>query len=540
MTDPETKSNIFAAIDIGTNSIRLAVIRVEAGGRWTTLSVQREVVRLGDGEFEQDLLTPEAIDRGTLVCSQFARIARGYGAGEIVAFATSAVREAENRDKFIERVLAECGIQVHVISGVEEARLIWLGVSSGIDFKGRSGLLIDIGGGSTEMIVGSVSGHQSLDSVRLGAIRLSNRFFNDAEPVGLDYMAKVKSYVEGAANHAIRRVKAAGFDFAVGSAGTINALAAIIERRTDEPIREQSNPTFSIAELQDTVAMLCRLPLSERRKVAGMDANRADIILGGAAIILTLMEQLEISRLMVSDRGLREGILLDHVLREEGVRLNFQSQSVRRRSILQLAQVCKYDEVHALQIARLALRLFDESARLGLHDYGAAERELLEYAALTHDIGAFLSQSNHHKHAYYMIRNYDLLGFNESEVEIIANVAMYHHNRIPRKSHSNLMDLDRASRKSIEVLSALLRVAEGLDRSHQGLVRSLDLHRREDPDRLELELYSSEECHLELWAVQQKSESFERTFGLPLTAIVHPLTVQRKEHASELSAVPSP
>ena len=259
--------------------------------------------------------------------------------------------------------------------------------------------------------------------------------------------------------------------------------------------------------------MLCRLPLEERRKVPGMDPNRADIILGGAVVILTLMEQLSADRLTVSDRGLREGILLDHVLRGDEARHNFQMVSVRRRSILQLARACNYEAENAQQIVKLALKLFDETALLKMHPYGKWERELLEYAAIAHDIGAFLSHSNHHRHAYYLIRNYDLLGFNDTEIDIIANVALYHHKGTPRKHHSNLANMDRASRRCVETLSAILRIAEGLDRSHLGLVRDIMFERTKKPDRSVLTLLSEAGCQLEMWGAQNNREPFERIFG---------------------------
>ncbi len=516
MAGPQSLPNVFAAIDIGTNSIRLAVMRVEDGDKTTTLAIQREVVRLGEGEFEKDEMTPEAIERGALVCTRFAEAARGFGASEIIAFATSAVREAENREAFIERVRQDAGIEVRVISGMEEARLIWLGVSSGIELHGRTAMLIDIGGGSTEVIVGNVGGYSILESMRLGAIRLSNRFFTDPGPVAETDFHKVQYYVQGVAGHVTRRVHSAGFDLAIGSAGTANALAAIVARRTGDVASDQGNAYFKIGDLRDVVQMLCRLTLEERRRVPGMDPNRADIVLGGAAILLTLMEQMSVDRLMVSERGLREGILLDHLLRGDAARQNYEQLSVRRRSILQLARICNYEAEHAQQISRLALKLFDETSRLGLQPYGTLERELLDYAAITHDIGAFLSHSNHHRHAYYLIRNYDLLGFNDTEIDIVANVALYHHKGTPRKHHANLANMDRTSRRCVETLSAILRISEGLDRSHLGLVHDVRLEKTKRPDGYLLTLISDMDCQLEVWGAQNNREPFERIFGAPL------------------------
>jgi exopolyphosphatase/guanosine-5'-triphosphate,3'-diphosphate pyrophosphatase len=259
-----------------------------------------------------------------------------------------------------------------------------------------------------------------------------------------------------------------------------------------------------------------------------MDANRADILLGGAAIILTLMEVYGIERMTLSERGLRDGILLDHLLREEDARRQFQSLSVRKRSILQLARACNYEAEHAEHTARLALRLFDELRRLHEHHYGPAERELLEYAAIIHDIGAFLSHSNHQKHAYYLVRNSDLLGFNDTEIDIIANVALYHRKGMPRKRHLNLAGLSRWERRKVSVLSALLRVAEGLDRGHLGLVRDLRLEVARSPRRFLLTLLSDSDCQLEVWGVENSRDLFEYVFEAPLEVRVEPLSTRSR------------
>ncbi len=517
----QTEARTFAAIDIGTNSIRLAVVRSEANQKITTLAQHREVVRLGEGEFTTDRMTPDAIRRGALVCVKFAEVARGFGATEIVAFATSAVREAENRDEFIERVREDAQIEVRVISGVEEARLIWLGVSSGFDLGDRKAVEIDIGGGSTEVIVGNAQEHLLLDSMKLGAVRLSERFFPNEEPVSDADFAKAQDYVRGVAGLIGRRVRDLGFDFAIGSAGTINALGEIVARnRSDGSGGPGRNVTFRLAELQSVTTMLRRLTLEERRRVPGMDAARADIILGGAAIIQTLMEDFGAEKITVSDRGLRDGILLDHLFREEGAKQDFQTMSVRRRSILQLARACNYDAEHAQHMVTLSLRLFDELKRLGEHAYDENARELLDYAAITHDIGAFLSHSNHQKHAYYLIRNSDLLGFNDGELDIIANVALYHRKGFPKRKHVNLAELNRDERREVSVLASILRLAEGMDRGHLGTVKDARLERFENPRRFVLTLISPADCQLEIWGVHNNRDLFEDTFEAPLTVEV--------------------
>lgn len=518
------ESPIFAAIDIGTNSIRLAVVRKEEGQGFTILAQHREVVRLGEGEFDANQMTPDAIKRGSLVCAKFAEVARGFGAQEIIAFATSATREAENRDEFIESVREQAEIEVRVISGVEEARLIWLGVSSGVDLGKRKAILIDIGGGSTEVIIGNKQERLLLDSLKLGAIRLSNRFFTSAKPYTAEEFGKAQEYVRAIASQLSRKVEQVGFDIGMGSAGTIATLGDIIARRNLEDKENGGRSlSFSLKDLRSAVEALYRLPLEERRKVPGMDANRADIIVGGAAVLLTLMEMFRMERISVSERGLRDGILLDHLLREEEERQQYQETGVRRRSIIQLAHACNYEAEHAAHTSFIALRLFEELKRLGEHDYGRAERELLDYAAITHDIGNFLSHSNHQKHAYYLIRNSDLLGFNDAEIDVIANVALYHRKGFPKKKHENLVNLNKGERRLVSVLAAILRVAEGVDRSHLLLVKDVRLERLSNPRRYLLTLFSDSDCQMEIWGVQNNRDLFEFLFEAPLHIQVLPL-----------------
>lgn len=532
-TDKETR--IFAAIDIGTNSIRLAVVRVEGGQQMTTLAMQREMVRLGEGEFETSQMSSAAIERGALVCAKFAEVARGYGAHEIVAFATSAVREAENREEFIERVQERANIEVRVISGPEEARLIWVGVSSGLELGDRKAVLIDIGGGSTETIVGRSVDYASgdsanydvLESMKLGAIRMTNRYLPPPDlntPVSNETFARMQEYVRGVSTQVARKVRNAGFDIALGSAGTIGALAEIVARQhPDSTLVSGRNITFRWNDLRETVRMLCRLPLESRRNVPGMDANRADIILGGAAVLQTLMEEYRIDRMTTSERGLRDGILMDHLLREDDTRRHFQTLSVRRRSILQLARACKYDAEHAEHIVYLSLRLYDELATLGAHPYGERERELLNYAGLVHDIGTFLSHSNHQKHAYYLVRNSDLLGFDDKEIDIIANVALYHRKSVPKKKHPNLVELNRREREMMSLLAAILRIAEGMDRSHLNLVQDLKVERLTNPARYLLTMLCISDCELEVWGVENSRDLFELVFDAPLIVESKPL-----------------
>ncbi len=461
-------------------------------------------------------MTAAAIERGALVCARFADVARGFQADEITALATSAVREAENQQEFIDRVREQADLDVRVISGPEEARLIYVGVSSGADLGDRRALFINIGGGSTELILGDASRYAMLDSLKLGSIRLSNRFlFGERGPVSNEQFSRIKQYARAVAGHTLRRLKSEGFDAVYGSAGTITNLADVTARRLGDSPTSLRNYSVRTSDLRDTVEILCRLPLEERRRIPGLDPDRADIIIGGAAVLMMVLDDVRAERIVISDRGLRHGIIMDRLMRDADAGTSFQTP-VRLRSVLRLARTCKFDEEHAKHIVNLSLMLFDELRRLGLHNYGPRERELLEYAALVHDIGCFLSHTNHQRHAYYLVRHSDLLGFNDTEIAIVANVAYYHRKSFPKKRHDNLQSLTKPAREVVTTLAAILRVAEGLDRSHLALVRSIRLSRLRKPNRILCTLDSGADCQLELWGVQTNRDLFESLFGLPL------------------------
>ncbi len=547
-------------MDIGTNSVRLAVVEVQANGTWTTLASQKQVVRLGEGEFDlagpKDVpsksreddsgsghsLTEAAIARGALVCARFAEVARGFGAEEIIALATAAVREADNGDAFVQRVRDLADLDVRVISGQEEARLIYLGCVSGIDLPPKNrALFMDIGGGSTELIVGDSAGYAFLDSLKMGAIRLTAEGVVDSsKPIPPAAWVDLQRHVRSLLVPAARAIARAGFSVMYGSSGTAQNLAEIIAVSAPAP-----NPTslrnyeLSLADIQATTKRLCGLTLEQRRRVPGINPERADIIIGGSAILQTIMETVGAASIRISDRGLREGIIVDRLRRgafsneEEGVpSVQAADDSARRRSIRQLMAATRVDETHAAHIVHLALSLFDQWKALGLHEYSRS-RELLEYAALLHDAGFFVSHTDHQRHSYYLIRHSELLGFNDREIEIMANLALYHRKSVPRRKHLQFATLDARTQRSIRVLSCALRFAEALDRSHLMLVKDVACEKLAKPDRVRMTLYASADAQLELWAAEAQAPAFEKTFDLPLEVCVLPASVPGNVLAGE-------
>jgi exopolyphosphatase/guanosine-5'-triphosphate,3'-diphosphate pyrophosphatase len=503
--------HVVAFLDIGTNSVRMLLARIDPNHSFSVISQQKEVVRLGEGEFRDRQLQPAAIRRAVIVCSQFVQMAKAHGATEIIAVATSASREATNQAVFLRRLNREAQLDCRVISGKEEARLIYLGVVSGLNLGEKRALFIDIGGGSTEVIVGTQSQHDFLDSLKLGAIRLTSRFFQpgDVGEVSPKLYQQIKQYVRTTAVRTLQQLKQWRTDIAVGSSGSICNLAEITYRLIHKRPWKKDD-SITLADLKQVATTLCECTLEERAKLPGINPERADIIVAGAAILETILEDLEVNELRVSERGLREGLPIDYMSRMEHLP-PLELRSFRERSVFQLGRSCNFDEAHAKNVVRLSHQLFDSAFQLGLHKLGEWERELLEYASLLHDIGSFLSYNNHREHSYYFIRNADLLGFDNTELAIVAATALFHGKALPQMKHPEFAELDKRSRKIVRILCVFLRMAEALDRSHVGAVLQARLH-RSAIDTIALEVTSANECQLELWGVKRYELSFEQVF----------------------------
>lgn len=529
---------VVAFIDIGTNAIRLLVVRLIPNHSYSTVTQQREAARLGEGEFTDRRLQPEAMDRAVLVCRKFVELAQFHGAQKIVAVATSATREAVNEEEFLHRLREEAGLDVRVISGREEARLIYSGLSSFVHLGDGNAVFLDIGGGSTEVIVGGQHEYQYLDTIGVGAVRLTTILLspNEGMPVPPERYQLLRQYVRHAAIHTVYHIKQHRIDLAIGSSGTIQNLASVAARA----LRNRSLETeeiLSYTDLRRVAAMLCALPLEDRRKVPGLNPDRADIIISGAAILDALMEELGLAEIHVlQEGGLREGLLMDYFAESAH---DVHRLSVRERSIVQLGRSCKIDESHARNAERLALELFDSAQRARLHPYGEWERELLGYATLLHDIGAFLSYSNHHVHSYYLINNADLLGFYKTEIEIMALTALFHRKALPSAKHPGYAVLDRDTRKLVAFLSLLVRLVESLDRSHQKVVKHARL-RPSGPKGLCLAIETSGDAQLELWGIETRERAVQKTLGrklkIELNGSPYPSVVSASSSQSEVLA----
>jgi exopolyphosphatase/guanosine-5'-triphosphate,3'-diphosphate pyrophosphatase len=496
------------------------VVRIRTDGSFAVQSRQKETVRLGEGEFsEESIIQPEPMERAVMVARRFRDMAMAFGATEIIAVATSATREAGNRARFLGRLRRESLLEVHPISGREEARLIYLGVARSLHLAGKKALFIDIGGGSTEIAVGDGGDPLFVDSLKLGGIRLANLFLGERRdaPVSRKVLREMRGFVGDTIVRTVESVKHEMVDLAVGSSGTIENLGEIAVRNFPEA-GQAPGSTLGLNQLRSTITLLSGMGLEERRKVPGINPDRADIIIPGAVILETFMERLGLERIGISRRSLQDGLLEDYLSRQvHGSDLH--GMGVRERSVLRLARSCSVDEGHARSTQALSLQLFDSAREIGLHELEDRERDLLGFAALLHDTGKFISFANHHEHSYYVVRNADLLGFDDTELAILADVVRVHRKKFEDKRTRDRGDLSGGSRQIIRILGVLLRLAESLDRSHAGLVRKARFAPGEN-DSVTLELVAGGGCDLELWAVKRHTKAFESVFRKEL-AISH-------------------
>jgi exopolyphosphatase/guanosine-5'-triphosphate,3'-diphosphate pyrophosphatase len=510
-TRTEALAAPLAAIDIGTNSFHLVVAQPTVDHRFEIIDREKEMVRLGSGSGDMKRLEPEAIDRGVHTLTRFRQIAESAGAW-VTAVATSAVREAENRDEFLERAARDAGVHVEVISGAEEARLIYLGVLQAVPVNGRRLLLVDIGGGSTEFVLGEGTQILEAQSLKLGAIRLTERFLR-REPLRKRDVADCRNYVRAYLTHPVRQIRDLGFDVTVGSSGTIINLAEMVHAlRSSEPLRTVSNYTFNAEDLQSVVSSLVSArTVEDRSAVPGLDPKRADIILGGAIVLAETFEEFGIEEMTVSDYALREGVLLDALRRSERASLG-HLEDLRRQSVLRLAAIAPGERAHAEHSTRLALELFGASR--DLHQLPEVCGEWLEAAGLLCNVGLFVSHDRHHLHSYYVIRNSDLLvGFTDHEIEIIAQVARYHRKSPPRARHREFALLPEDDQETVRKLAGILRIAIALDRTRAGVTSGLTFTR--DGKRVTITVDTrGRDASLELYTADARKGLFEEALGV--------------------------
>lgn len=514
----------LAVLDIGTNSIHLVLAEVEPDFSYKILDRLKDLTRLGDGVFPSRILSDSAMSRGCEVIKTFVTLARNKGYDHIEAVATSAVREAKNGGIFIEEVAKQTGLKIRVVTGQEEARLIYLGVRHSMDLPDSPTLIVDIGGGSVELILTDKKKRVKATSLKLGALRLKDLYGQSAPPSSASVrslQAKVKKeFLSTFAQLNLQNIK----QVIATSGMVVNIAEVIYQRRTGRPLAQPNLMTVTFKEILEIERLLAKMSFKERAEVSGLDPKRIDTLYPASVVLRTLMKLCAVKNVLVSDKAIREGIVYDFIKRNlEGLRAEQEIPDVRRRQVIGLARSCHYPGIHSHHVAKLAGQLFDQTKRL--HGLGEREREWLEYAAILHDTGYLINASGHHKHSYYLISHSDLDGFSAEERDMIAHIARYHRKSIPEKGKKALQFYSTQGRKTLMILSAILRIADGLDRSHFGVIQNVMI-KVQASIKIVLETHGDPE--LEIWTAQGRKDLFEKVFKKPV--VFHVQTI--KERAS--------
>lgn len=501
----------LAAIDIGSNSIHMIIARIDGDGNIKVIDRIKDMARLGEETLSTGYLSEEAQERGLTVLRQYKALADAHQVDDILAVATSATREARNGAEFIERVRESCDIPARIIDGVEEGHYIYLGAREVYDFGNRRALLVDIGGGSVEFIVADRRRPFLIKSLRLGVRRLKDRFMGTVPPPP-EEVEELTLHVRNRLESIARAVRKRGFEHVVATSGTALTLARLVFAHAGIPMPSES-VFVPLPLFEDYIQHLLRLDAQARQAIEGVDDRRRDTLLHGALLLRTTLEFFGAEGFTTCDGALREGLIVDYLEQNRsGVMLREEVPDPRRRSVLILSRRLIDTPGHCQHVARLALRLFDDLQ--SLHRLSMVERELLDFASLLHSCGQIVSRSGHHKHALYILRNAELTGFTPRERNIVANVARYHRRGAPKARHLEFMELEPRDREIVKKLSALLRIANALDRGRQGNVAHLEARLVEG--RVEVQVRAHTDIGLEINKVREQEPYFEATFGWPI------------------------
>jgi len=510
-----------ALIDLGTNSVRLVVAEVEDDGSSNFILHEKKPVSLGESSFTSRLLTETAMNRTIAALGDMVKAARSQGVDEIRAVTTSAVRDAENRAAFLELAEQRIGLKIKVISGLEEARLIYSGVAHNVNLRDAPGLLIDIGGGSVELIIGNRHGPYEMDSLPLGAARVAERFNLTADEgrVSRETYRAMFDFAVSHSRHFAEKAREYDLAFCYGSSGTIENLVRVNARRHNLAPGARGYPPLPASSLAELAVWLGPLSAGERKNIDGLEARKAEIILAGGAVLEAILQTMRLASVTAVDFGLKHGLLVDFIADRTGSGPEHGASGLREKSVRRLGRRCHYDERHAETVSALALAICDAFAKNGLLEISPRERELVRLAALMHDIGQFLAYQSHHVHSHYLVKNSGLLGFDEDEVDFMAYLALSHRKRKKRLWPYNLYEEPpRPDFPRWRKLGFIMRLAELLDSRRQEALTALEF--RFEPARAVFLFRSGpgRNFDYEMEAIHKNAKSFHNLFGIGLAA----------------------
>ena len=519
---------ILACIDMGTNSFHMIVCQASADrDNFEVITKVKDAVPFFRGALTAHYIDEAAMRSALKILENMSAKAIERRATTILAVATSAVRESKNGEEALQRIRDELSLDARMISGKEEARLIYLGVLWSMPELREEFAIVDIGGGSSEIILANRDHIHFAESYKLGAARLTQRFFKKGDPT-FQGLRELHSEVLGVLRPAAARIKECGtFTQLIGTSGTIQTLAKIDRVRSGNHNAELHGYKMSLKNLREIVAYIEEASLS-KDKIKGVSADRNQTILAGSVVLLEMMHALEVDEITVCSAALREGVVVDRFLQTGWLNGGLEHhRDPRSASVHSLLEKYQASVEHAEQVARLASEIFLQTKGL-LHDYPEDVGHLLWSAAMLHDVGMFIGRNGHHKHSYYLIKNGGMLGHSEEEVAVIASIARYHRGSPPKDTHEAFYTLTSDNRKLVSDMSSLLRLAEALDRGHTQVVRTLKVTWDKAPrlayDRqpltLNVTIKPGQSFESESWALSEKKGVFEQQFGVRLNLCV--------------------
>jgi exopolyphosphatase / guanosine-5'-triphosphate,3'-diphosphate pyrophosphatase len=503
----------FAAIDIGSNSVRLKISRLQAG-RLKGIHEDREVTRLGEGVFSGGLLSPESMSQTVQVLRRFNRAVQECGTDTVKVVATSAVRDARNSRIFLEWVRATTGWTIEIISGLEEARLIHLGIVSAGRMDAKSALLIDLGGGSCELTL-SRDGHlRDTVSLPLGAVRLTGEFLKH-DPPRKNELKRLHEFVDREILRVQARIKAARVGAVIATSGTAAALVAIASHFARPRKRRPS--TYATREMmRRIVKQITRLTLEQRQKVPGIGPRRAEIICAGTVAYAELLERCHLPGFRYSSLGLRDGILAQMAADyDRSTRSGRAIESERWESIKRAVERYRVDLNHALHVRDSALLLF--SSLKSVHQLPAEYREWLSAAAMLYEVGDYVNRNGHHRHTYYIIANSEILGYTPQQRRIIGSIARYLGKSHPTPGDGPMSALSPEEQENVEKASVLLRIARALNMARSRSVGKVAVTARSGKVAMKLTPRGKASVDLEVWSIEKDRAYFREVFGRELS-----------------------
>lgn len=501
-------------VDVGSNNIKLEVFELHDNGSPYLLYSAKFPARLGHEVFLTQKLNPENIASAMEAFQHIAQTLKSFSVKHAVALGTAALREADP-EEFLKQVQKNTGIQIEVIPGIEEARIVYQGVLANMNFAGRTYFLNDIGGGSTEISVSDDKNMYFVESLRLGTVRLKEMFEISVEPEAVKMMER---YVRKMLNPYLGEIKKYHMDMGLSTGGTASNILEIVRARGAKIEQENGVPILRTADLKELVDAMKKMSPQEIGNMKGLDPSRADIIFPGALLLLSMLEEVAIEKSFVSSHGLRDGAIADFIYRKINRRFFTERQEAYRRHFLeQAAKKYNVDYAHAEQTAEIAGQLFDHLRPL--HGFDDNERDILWGATILHDSGRIIDYSGHHKHSQYIIKNINLMGFSEKEIELMSLIARYHRKSMPKSSHPDFSRLKDSHQDKVRKLAAILRIADAFDRSNSKDVRKIESVRIED-DSVTLVVQARSDLSLEMWSLEKKKEMFEKVFHRTLVVEV--------------------